>query len=69
MRPGKSIGRPNRISAYRINGKETLCQVIRKIHNLSQDEEARTLCGDALDMAQRMDARLRWYKEREDRGK
>ena len=66
MKKGKIPLRPRRVSNMAImgSGGKTICNVLREIYNLTDDREIGRWCRVAMDMAQRMDARLKWYKRR-----
>jgi hypothetical protein len=44
-------------------GGGTICQVLREIYHMTEDEVIRYKCRVAVTMAKRMAGKLRYYKE------
>lgn len=46
----------------RYQGHNTICEKLREIYILSENEEIRLKCRLAMAMAKKMHERLKWYK-------
>lgn len=49
----------------RFKGYHTICQILREIYFMTDNEELKLNCRTALAMAKRMDRKLKWYKSKE----
>lgn len=47
----------------RYKNHNTICQRLREIYQLTDDEEIKFKCREAMSMAKSMHERLKWYKE------
>jgi Mn-dependent DtxR family transcriptional regulator len=52
-----------RMLRKRYRGHNTICQVLRDIYGLSEDEGVRLKCRLAMAMAKKMQDRLKYYKK------
>jgi len=48
----------------RYKGHHTICEMLREIYALTDDEEIKLKCRVATAMAKSMHNKLKWYKER-----
>ncbi len=46
-------------------GHNTICQKIREVYHLTQDEEIKYRCREMLSMSKAMHNRLKFYKQQE----
>ena len=47
----------------RYAGHKTICQKLREIYQLTEDEEIQFKCREAMAMAKRMQAKLKKYRD------
>lgn len=57
-----------RMLRKRYAGHNTICQVLRDIYGLSEDEDVRLKCRLAMAMAKKMQDRLKYYKRIKESG-
>ena len=70
----KVFNRPDPIDMDKLNmriygSRNTICQELREIYYMSEDEEVKLKVRVAMAMAKKMAAKLIWYKETNDREK
>lgn len=59
----------NRMHRQKYKGHNTICQVLREIYDLSENDSVRLKCRLAMAMAKKMHERLKEYKQQTSEGK